>query len=112
MKMRFSISIVVLVCVILCSCTQKRAEKLGKENFSKIYARLLIISETVPVTTDSLVRIKRQKIDSLFSAWSCSEENFRENVRLYHETPGEWPEILKMVGREIDSLRIRGNLNR
>jgi hypothetical protein len=69
----------------------------------------MLISETVPVTSDSLVLIKRQKIDSLFSAWNCPETDFREMVKLYNQTPGEWPEILRMVGREIDSLRVRKN---
>jgi hypothetical protein len=66
----------------------------------------MLISETVPLTSDSLVQVKRKKIDSLFTAWNSSEKEFREAVKLYHQTPGEWPKILRMVGQEIDSLRV------
>jgi hypothetical protein len=106
MKIHFSLLLLILICTGLSSCTEKKPKMMSDSNFSKIYARLMLINETVPPTSDSLVQIKRRRIDSLFTAWDSSEREFREAVRLYHQTPGEWPKILRMVGQEIDSVRV------
>ncbi len=87
------------------SCVKNQPAKMSREDFSKLYAYLAVLSETVPASSDSLVRIRQQKRDSLFVAWGRSEKDFRDMVKLYHQTPGEWPEILRLVGQEIDSLR-------
>jgi hypothetical protein len=111
MKNTISISsaLLILLCAGLIACTKKPAEKMSKETFSKLYAHLMLVSETYPPTTDSLALLKRQKIDSLFSAWNTNEKEFRDMVAFYQQSPGEWPAILHRSGQELDSLKKRSD---
>ncbi len=104
MKTQIFIFLITLILAATFSCRKDQPEKMSKEVFSKLYARLMLISETVPATSDSLAHIKQQKIDSLFSAWKTTEKDFRDMVSLYQQTPEEWTEILHMASTDLDSL--------
>ncbi|MGD0338095.1 MAG: hypothetical protein ABSB78_04850 [Bacteroidota bacterium] len=107
MKISISILIIIAICMGFTSCKKNPPEKMSKEVFSRLYAHLMLTSTTYPATTDSLAHIRRQKIDSLFTASGTTEKDFRYAVSFYHNTPEEWKEILRMAGQELDSLRVR-----
>lgn len=105
MNKNISLLVVTLFCAGIVSCTKEKPQKIGKEDFTKIYARLMVIAETVPPASDSLAHVKQQKMDSLFIAWKTSEKDFREMTALYQKTPEVWTDLLRMASREVDSIK-------
>jgi hypothetical protein len=106
MKNNFSILFVTLVCLSVTSCSPGEAPKMSKGDLSKLYARLMLLSETYPTTSDSLVHLKKAKTDSLFGSWGTTENGFREIVSFYQQTEEDWKDILRMAAQEIDSLKM------
>jgi hypothetical protein len=107
MKINIPILIILLASSGFISCSKKQPEKMNKEAFSRLYAHLMLVSEEVPPASDSLAQVRRQKIDSLFTAWTTTEKDFREMVSFYQQTPEEWARILRKAGQELDSIKIR-----
>ena len=92
--------ILIFFLFFLLSCQNERALTIDKEQFIKIYARLLIINEM-----SIKKEIRTNLIQKLYSTHKITPAEIDSTISYYNSNPTEWVAIFNRVREEIQEIR-------